>query len=543
MVKTGCQGQRGSTNGQESLDLGGSNLRWYSHNMAASTYQPVLGRTGLANPNFASNFDSSLSASPLTNMAYHLTLIFIVLLIGRVPEITTLFIGSSFYQILILNVVLMAFLVITGTLVRVGATGGGTLVIAFHLWILFTLPFSGYRRGSLDAFINLLPLIPSFLFIAGFLSRNADTLRKGLFAMACAGAVGVGYLHKVGAQMEEDRYSAGQGTFGNSNLVAIYLLMLTPIWALVAANSKYKWIVRLIFLGLIADGFSIVLQTGSRSGFMTMGLMLVLLFVGESMANKAKILVVTVLGVFLALGAMTDNLKSRIGTIFNSEAKDETSAEAMESSSARMALLMESIDVTMRHPLVGAGFGVYSETSAAERQKKGLRGLWQVTHNLYTQVSSEVGFPGFFIYISGVIWCLRTIFRVKGAALKSPDLAPLYPMARALGFCWVVFLFNGVFTSMAVDFFYYVLTGYTIALSLVFQNMRRQQSQNAMFGNTVAAPRSSRFFPAPAAAALPAPAMVPVGIGSGDQAPLKTDDAPWRRNPRKHPPGPGAPSR
>ena len=509
--------------------------------MAASTYEPVLGRTGLANPNFAAS-DSALSTSPLNNMAYQLTLVFVVLLVGRVPEITTLFVGSSFYQILILNVVLMAFLVITGTLVKVGATRGGTLIIAFHLWILFTLPFSGYRRGSLDAWMNLLPLIPSFLFIAGFLSRNAETLRKGFFAMACAGGVGLAYLHKVGAQMEEDRYSAGQGTFGNSNLVAIYLLMLMPSWALVAANPRYKWIVRLIFLGLIADALSIVLKTGSRSGFMSMCLLLVVLFIGESMANKMKILVVAVLGMFLALGAMTDNLKSRIGTLFNSEAKDETSAEAMESSGARMALLMESIEVTMRHPLVGSGFGVYADTSAAERQKKGMRGLWQVTHNLYTQVSSELGFPGFFIYMTALLWCIRTIFKVKKAALRMPELAPLYPMARALGYCWVVFCFNGAFTSMAVDFFFYVLTGYTIALSLVFEDMRRQRSQNAMFANSVATPRSPRFFPSPAAA-LPAPAMVPLGLGNDEPALAKNSDAPWRRNPRKHPPGPGTPPR
>ena len=510
--------------------------------MAASTYEPRLGRTGLNSPEGARLSDSSLAASPLTNVAYQLTLLFIVLLVGRVPEITAQFLGSSFYQILILNVVLAAFLVITGTLVKVGITRGGTILIAFHLWVLFTLPFSGYRRGSVDAWVGLLPIVPSLFYIGGFVSRSAQTLRRGLWAFAWAGIIGLAFIHKEGAQLIEDRLSAGEGTFGNSNLVAIYLLLVMPVWAYIAKNTSYQWVTRLFFMAVIADSLSLVLKTGSRSGFMTMCILAVITFTTATVANKAKLLVVGVIGVFLAFSLMSENVRSRIGTLFHSEAKDEVSAEAIDSSGARMALLLESIDVTIKHPLIGTGFGVYSATAASDKAKKGQRGLWQVTHNMYTQVSAELGVPGIFLYLAAVLWSIRTAWRVRRSASVNPRLAELAPMGSALICMWIVFCFNGFFTSMALDFMFYVLSGYSIAIALVFEDvLRRVQIQNS--GNLLPPPRSSRFFPA-APNAVPAPAVV---VAGGRQLAEAADDknsgAPWKRNPRKYPPTPGAPSR
>lgn len=515
--------------------------------MAASTLEPVLGRNGLLNPGTTRFADSSLSSSPLVKTAYHLTLLLVVLLVGRVPELTVLVAGTSFYQITVLNAILLAFLVITGMLVKVGSTRGGMFWMAFHLWVVFTIPFSGYRKGSVDALLGILPIIPSLFFIGGFFPRTIDTLRRGIWAFAWAGVIGLAFIQKEGVDAIEDRFSAGSGTFGNSNLVAIYLLLMVPIWLYVARNPRYNWAVRMLFGAFIIDSILVVVRTGSRSGFITMIILALILFLTASLADKAKLVVVLGLGGFLAIGTMSEAQKSRIGTIFNGEAKDEVTAEAAESAAQRTALFWESIDVTIRHPIVGSGFGVYSETAAGEKAKKGQRGLWLVTHNMYTQVSAETGLVGFAIYMTGMIFGIKAVWAAWRLGSKNREYRELGLLAGALLSSWVVFAFNGFFTSMALDFSAYVMNGYSIAFAILTESLLRNRAQQAYSGANDSAPRSTRFFPAfPAAAPAPASAVSvtgrPVTVPAAAPA-IKNADAPWRRNPRKHPPQPGTPSR
>ena len=515
--------------------------------MAATTHPPALGRTGLVSPAPAGPvLDNQLASSPLVTAAYYLTILFVVMLVGRTPEITVSLMGSSFYQILVLNVILLGFLLISGMLVRVGSSPGGAILIAFHLWIVFTLPFSGYRRGSIDALQMTLPYVPSFFFVGGFFTRSVETLRRGVTAMAVAGLVGLVFILKSGAQLEEDRL-VSEGSFGNSNLLAIYLMVMIPLWAYHAWNKHYRWIVRLGFAAAIVLALSAVMKTGSRSGFLSVVLLSGTLFLSVSVANKAKFIVVAVIGSVLAAGAMSDTLKSRLGTIFHSERNDYASDEAQGSSDERYKVLVDSIDKTFRNPLTGVGYGVFSAVAAMDIQKTGKRANWLVTHNMYTQVSVELGFPGLFLYMAGLLWSVRVLWRARKAAKIYPEMRDLGPIANALLCAWLMFAFNGFFTSMATDFLFYVLSGFSIAMYFVSESTMRQRTFGMANGDVVPETepsRSTRFFPAPPPASGVTSARPSSSSGGPVPPPeVKNADAPWRRNPRRHPPLPGTPSR
>jgi len=506
---------------------------------AASTFNPLArpgGPAGILQPGRPSA--STLAANPLFSLGYRLTLLCVFILVGRMPEVTVVLLGSSLYQVTLLITILLPLAIITGVVVKVGATRIGMFWTAFHLWVMLTLPLSGYRMGSLETFSGLMRLLPITFYVGGFFVRSIEMLRKGTWAMAWAGIAGLAWMEHTGVVEGEDRFSS-VGTFGNSNLLAIYLLMMVPFWGIITANSRYRWITRLFFAGAILAALSMVLKTGSRSGLLSIFVLAVPLFFSLSVANKFKFTVLATLGVIVALGTMPDTLKSRLGTLFSSERKDEISAEALGSADARYALLIESLQTTMSHPFFGTGLGVYTDVAAREKELRGERALWQVTHNMYTQISAETGIPGFILYMTALILAIKETWRVRKLTKGDPGLYELRLIASGLLMSYAMFLFNGCFTSMATDFTFYSLMGFSIATSFVYQQLVNQKADaDSLDKPAPAAPtpqpgyyRSPRTLPPP-----PVSANVPATNGAND-------DAPWRRNPRKYPPKPGSPSR
>jgi O-antigen ligase len=522
--------------------LGPPILRWYIRIMAASTFNPFA-RPGASVPNPLAGrpSDSSLAASPLANLAFRLTLVYIVMLVGRVPEITSQLISTSLYQVLVVSVILLALAVITGDLIKVGSTRMGAMWIAFHLWVVFSLPFSGYRRGSFEVLQPMLLYFLSVFFLGGFLTLSVDALRKGFCAMSWAGVVGLAWMQYTGVSDESERF-ASIGTFGNSNLLAIYLLIMIPFWSAIILNRRYLLTTRIFFVAAIGLGLVSILKTGSRSGFMTIGILSIPMFLSLKLANKFKFVAVAAVAIIGVLAWAPEGLKSRWATVFRNEAHDAAAAGAITSSDARYALLIESLQTTFKHPILGVGIGVYADVAAQDKKGTGVRALWQVTHNMYTEISAETGIPGFILYFTAMYWAVKELWKIKKQTRGDPQLRELNLMSRVLLYGYLVFCFNGLFTSMATEFLMYVLSGFSIATILVYQQVLRQKSS----GNQAPAEfnrqplRSPRFFPQPAQLPAPAPA---VNVPAVPQLAGKYDDAPWRRNPRKYPPKPGTPGR
>src|SRR5450755_2969468 len=230
--------------------------------MAASTFNPQLTRP-MSTPTagFGQLSDSSLAASPLASVGFRLTLLYIILLVGRIPEISVALIGSSFYQVFIVTLMLLSLAVITGLLVQVGSSRVGATWIAFHLWVAVTLPLSGYRRGSIESITFLILYLPAVFFLGGFLIQSADRLRKGVWAMAWAGAIGLAWVLHNGISADDDDRFSSFGSFSNSNLLAIYMLTIVPLWGFIVRNNRYRWITRLFFAGLIGVALQSVLKT------------------------------------------------------------------------------------------------------------------------------------------------------------------------------------------------------------------------------------------------------------------------------------------
>jgi O-antigen ligase len=132
--------------------------------------------------------------------------------------------------------------------------------------------------------------------------------------------------------------------------------------------------------------------------------------------------------------------------------------EASQSAEQRRALLIKSLILTAQHPLFGLGPGNFTVAS----------GNWRVTHNSYTQMSSEGGVPALVLYLL-ILWNgfvnLRSTKRLAGTGLE------LKMFASGLQASLAAFVVAAFFASVAYEFFTYFLVFYTTVL---YQIARRK---------------------------------------------------------------------
>jgi O-antigen ligase len=150
-------------------------------------------------------------------------------------------------------------------------------------------------------------------------------------------------------------------------------------------------------------------------------------------------------------------------TSFSNDAS--ASQEAIGSSQARWYLLRKSVEYTLRYPLFGVGAGQFGWAEGTQNQVGGTtHGLWQQTHNSYTQVASECGIPAFILFVAGIVSTYLLLNSTWRQARRRPDCkdiaaASFFAMLAMVAFCTAIFFLN-----FAYFFYLPALAGLAIAL-------------------------------------------------------------------------------
>jgi O-antigen ligase len=275
----------------------------------------------------------------------------------------------------------------------------------------------------------------------------------------------------------------------NPNDLAQVLLVGVPGLLLMALSSTASAMRRALIGVCILVVLVVTAQTGSRASVIVeAGVLLVLLF-SFSWGTRLKLLVGLVVAGMIVVPFLSREQRYRYSTIFSE--RTDAYDPALASRDARIELLEQSIDLTIAHPVFGAGPGVFEVASAELSKERGERGLWHATHNSYTQVSSESGLPGLFFYMAVLIGTLKSSRRIWTRLREDqPDVANI-------GYClWlslVIFAINTFFTSVAFHLYLPMLAGFVVALERVVA----EPSESTI---PVRAPRLRRVAIAPSAA-------------------------------------------
>jgi O-antigen ligase len=324
------------------------------------------------------------------------------------------------------------------------------LILAMFGWMIITIPFAFWKSESLQmVFLEFLKAVIIALILTVTVTRM-DEVRKLISVHALAvGLMTLGSIavnHRINGRLA----GLGEGLISNPNDLAINIAISWPLCF--AFFLRGKGIVRKGFWSVCLMGMLYaVMQTYSRSGFLALMLGLVLCLYEFGVRGKRVYMVLAaVLAVLMFAPLAPQNYSKRLETLLGERQrgdKDKGSAEARED------LLIQSIKVTAEHPLFGVGPGNFQSYTQ----------LWRVTHNTYTEFSSECGIPALLLFL----YLMRRTFWKLSKVRKLKEYGPGDDMRLFAGAVWAgmgAYMLGAFFSSTAFQLFPYYMVTYAVLL-------------------------------------------------------------------------------
>jgi O-antigen ligase len=257
----------------------------------------------------------------------------------------------------------------------------------------------------------------------------------------------LGHLGLRGARIE----GAVGGLFDNPNDMALHLVTVIPLAVgllMVSRSISKKLFYSLCALLMIAA----TIVTFSRGGFLALACSSFLMAWKIGRRNRF-----VVLALFLMAGAvffllLPSEFISRFLSIFGGNVDGGSAV-------ARQNLLLRSLLVTIRHPLLGIGMGNFHNVSISE----------QVSHNAYTQVSAEMGVPAMIIYVLFIWTALKRMRKIEQETYETRAQTRVYYLAVGLQASLIAYMISSFFASVAYLWYIYFLVGYAVCLHRLYE--------------------------------------------------------------------------
>ena len=319
------------------------------------------------------------------------------------------------------------------------------LLMALFVWECLTVPFAWYKGGAFGYVTAKCSKTVILAILIAMVVTSMQRLRKLMYVQAAA----VAAMTFASVILYRGGRMGGVlgGVFDNPNDLAINIGMNWPLCLmfLLRTRNPFKkliWGVGMLFLirGLML--------TYSRTGFLALGVASIFCVYEFGVREKRRYLIaIAVVGVLMAAFFAPSGYGERVGSIFGKP------LDVGDSQDARRELLIESLKITAAHPLLGLGpgnFASYTQT-------------WRVTHNTYTELTSECGIPALIIFLFILRAAFRNLKRVRESRLFAED-----PEVRLFtGGLWASlagYVVGAFFASTAYQLFPYFLVAYTTAL-------------------------------------------------------------------------------
>lgn len=421
--------------------------------------------------NFANGAAPSRQVAPkiAPRPAFYLTVVFVFVVYARFPEIMDMVTGSAVHSVrIIVGLALLATLLFGGDM-RAVFSKVGVCLIAFSLWMCACVPFSIWRGGSFrmirDTWVMALF---SFVIIASAV-QGLEQCRKIMYTLAAA-TVFIEIITFFMGRIQGGRMALLGGTLGNANYLALMLLMGAPFCLFVLRTKPGLSLLKLSSLLMLLCIPVTVAATGSRGGLVTLVLMFLMFFVPLAPSQKAVVGIIALILTVVAIAWSTRSALDRFRVLLTPSTPVHLSVSeqsAMESAELRKELLYSSLQLTLRHPLLGVGPGMFSVANANYVQE--LTGhqnfnAWHETHNTFTQLSCEDGLPGLLLYSLALLFCFKIVRSAEKRARQDSALSPVRHMAFALRLALVAFTGTALFASNAYMYYFPMLAGLCVAL-------------------------------------------------------------------------------
>jgi putative inorganic carbon (hco3(-)) transporter len=324
------------------------------------------------------------------------------------------------------------------------------IIFAMFGWMVLTIPFASWRGGSFQqVFFEFSKALIVTLTLIVTVTRKVE-LRRLMLVQALGVALMTSAAVIANNRMQGRLAGVGDAMLSNPNDLAINVALNWPLCLLFLITvrgmaAKLFWAVSMLVM------IYALIETYSRAGFLAL-IVAIVLCLWEFGIRRKKVYVLGVAFICLlaTVAVAPGNYIARLETLlgkFQEGDYDRGSAEA------RYELLIQSLKVTATHPVFGVGPGNFPSYT----------GLWRVTHNTYTQFSSECGIPVlllFLLLMRRVFLNLRYLRKVP----RSPDTEELHLYTSALMASFGAYLLGAFFSSTGYELFPYYMVVYTTLL-------------------------------------------------------------------------------
>ncbi len=287
----------------------------------------------------------------------------------------------------------------------------------FGLVIAATVPFSLWPGGAFEVLTGMyIKVILMFVLMTTSLTSPKRLDRFVWLIVFASGYVAVGasmsYLHGTN-MIENDRVTGSiGGIWGNPNDLALNMVVFLPFAVLLSFRRGLNALSRSTAAGIAVLMLAAIVFTKSRSGFLGLiAMLVVLLLVGGRVRRgiPAAILV----GVLVAMPLMPASFWARMDSIVNAN-EDETGSRE-----ARKLDMKESWRTFLEYPLTGVGAGQFKNYNPRWRVDR-----WRESHNVWLQVAAETGIFGFLAFLYLVVRSVLAPVRAMRYLGRRPGSRP-----------------------------------------------------------------------------------------------------------------------
>ncbi|MDQ2777765.1 MAG: O-antigen ligase family protein [Acidobacteriota bacterium] len=376
-----------------------------------------------------------LPPNAVQRMGFIAVALFIFFRFSFAHEFVAAKLNINTHVIILLGAASYLFCILSGQMAKAFRERTTFLWCGFLACMSIATVTSFWKGGSFPLWVDYLETVFPVVFVLPALTTTRSQLIKMLstIGVACIAMVALGMFNHdlLSGRMNID---AAGSDIQDPNDYAAHLILMLPALAFLTLRAGRPVLLKLIGLAAFAFSFRQILSTGSRGGLLSLAI--TALYIAVIGSNKVRLAILVggpILGL-LAVPFIPSESAARLSLLFSSPVT-ANNAEAAESQDARLALLKASGKATLQHPLFGVGPGIFMDYQAITAGESGQRGMWHVTHNSYTQISSECGIPAAILYIGA----LGSTFLMLRAAGKSKDrelaTVALFISVMMVGFC------------------------------------------------------------------------------------------------------------
>ena len=256
------------------------------------------------------------------------------------------------------------------------------------------------------------------------------------------------------------------GWFANSGEFGIQLCIFVPmaLYFIFALKDHWGKIKKLFFYAMPITGFASIIATTSRGALLGIIVVFAYMVARSKYFLKATIgaAIVGVIGLYL----IPDEFMAR----FDTAGTDDTSMH-------RLHRWEEGLQMLNDHPWFGIGFNNWMEYCI----DYGLRCAAGLSHNIFIQVGSELGYAGLIVFVLMLIYCFVLTARTRKYAKQTEDNFSRL-IAHGLDGALIGYLVSGFFiTVMYYPYFWihiiFVVSLYNIARSELNKKEQTESSQ------------------------------------------------------------------